>query len=43
MPRKPKPPAKAITTPELNVPQELLDQLVKGPMPRGTWSRCSVR
>jgi putative transposase len=35
MPRKPKPPAKAITTPELNVPQELLDQLVKGPMTQG--------
>lgn len=32
MPRKPKPPAKAIITPEFNVPQELLDQLVKGPM-----------
>ena len=32
MPRKTKPPAKAVTTPELNVPQELLDQLVKGPM-----------
>ena len=35
MPRKPKPPTKAITTPELNVPQELLDQLVKGPMTQG--------
>ena len=35
MPRKPKPPAKAITTPELNAPQELLDQLVKGPMTQG--------
>ena len=35
MPRKPKPPVKAITTPELNVPQELLDQLVKGPMTQG--------
>jgi putative transposase len=35
MPRKPKPPAKAITTPELNVSQELLDQLVKGPMTQG--------
>ena len=35
MPRKPKPPAKAITTPELDVPQELLDQLVKGPMTQG--------
>ena len=35
MPRKPKPPAKAVTTPELNVPQELLDQLVKGPMTQG--------
>jgi putative transposase len=35
MPRRPKPPAKAITTPELNVPKELLDQLVKGPMTQG--------
>jgi hypothetical protein len=35
MPRKPKPPAKAVTTPELNVPRELLDQLVKGPMTQG--------
>ena len=35
MPRKPKPPAKAIITPELKVPQELLDQLVKGPMTQG--------
>ena len=35
MPRKTKPPAKAVTTPELNVPQELLDQLVKGPMTQG--------
>jgi putative transposase len=35
MPRKPKPPAKAVTTAELNVPTELLDQLVKGPMTQG--------
>jgi putative transposase len=35
MPRRPKPPAKVITTPELNVPKELLDQLVKGPMTQG--------
>jgi len=35
MPRRPKPPAKAINTPELNVPKELLDQLVKGPMTQG--------
>ena len=35
MPRKPKPPAKAVTTPELTVPRELLDQLVKGPMNQG--------
>jgi putative transposase len=35
MPRKPKPPAKAVTTAELNVPKELLDQLVKGPMTQG--------
>jgi putative transposase len=35
MPRKPKPPAKALSTPELNVPKELLDQLVKGPMTQG--------
>jgi putative transposase len=32
MPRRSKPPAKALSTPELNVPKELLDQLVKGPM-----------
>src|SRR6185312_10075180 len=35
MPRKPKPPAKAVTTAELNVPKELLDQLVKGLMTQG--------
>jgi putative transposase len=35
MPRQPKPPAKAISTPDLKVPQELLDQLVKGPMTQG--------
>jgi putative transposase len=35
MPRKPKPPAKALPTPELSVPKELLDQLVKGPMTQG--------
>ena len=35
MPRKPKPPANAVTTPELTVPRELLDQLVKGPMNQG--------
>src|SRR3954453_3873148 len=35
MPRRPKPPAKALNTPELNVPKELLDQLVKGPMTQG--------
>jgi hypothetical protein len=32
MPRKTKPPAKAISTPKLDVSQELLDHLVKGPM-----------
>ena len=32
MPNKRKPSAKAVSTPELNVPKELLDQLVKGPM-----------
>ena len=32
MPIKRKPSTKAATTPELNVPKELLDQLVKGPM-----------
>jgi transposase-like protein len=35
MPRRPKPPAKVVTTPELNVPKELLDQLVKAPMTQG--------
>ena len=35
MPRRSKPPAKAVNTPELNVPKELLDQLVKGPMTQG--------
>ena len=35
MPRRSKPPAKAVRTPELNVPKELLDQLVKGPMTQG--------
>src|SRR3982751_566631 len=35
MPRRPKPPAKAVATPELEVPKELLDQLVKGPMTQG--------
>lgn len=35
MPRRPKPPAKVVTTPELNVPKELLDHLVKGPMTQG--------
>ena len=35
MPRRPKPPAKAVTTPELEVPKALLDQLVKGPMTQG--------
>src|SRR5689334_20759127 len=35
MPRRPKPPAKVVKTPELNVPKELLDQLVKGPMTQG--------
>jgi len=35
MPRRPKPPAKVVKTPALNVPKELLDQLVKGPMTQG--------
>jgi putative transposase len=35
MPKRSKPPVKAVTTPELNVPKELLDQLVKGPMTQG--------
>ena len=35
MPRRSKPLAKAVNTPELNVPKELLDQLVKGPMTQG--------
>lgn len=32
MPNKREPSAKTVSTPELNVPKELLDQLVKGPM-----------
>jgi transposase-like protein len=32
MPNKRKPSIKTVSTPELNVPKELLDQLVKGPM-----------
>ena len=32
MPRKPKPPGQGAPTTELQVPEELLDQLVKGPM-----------
>jgi putative transposase len=35
MPRRPKPPAKAVSTPELEVPKELLDELVKGPTTQG--------
>ncbi len=35
MPKKPKPPAKAAVTPELNVSKELVDQLVSGPMTQG--------
>jgi putative transposase len=35
MPKKPKPSTKAVVTPELNVPKELLDQLVSGPMTQG--------
>lgn len=35
MPKKAKPPTKAVITPELNVPKELLDQLVSGPMTQG--------
>jgi transposase-like protein len=35
MPRRSKPPAKAVNTAEINVPKELLDQLVKGPMTQG--------
>ncbi len=35
MPRIPKPHSNAVTTPELNVPPELLDQLVKGLMTQG--------
>jgi len=35
MPSKRKPSVKAVSTPELNVPKELLDQLVKGPMNQG--------
>ena len=35
MPKRSKPPAKAVTTPELTVPKELLDHLVKGPMTQG--------
>ena len=35
MPRRPKPTARAILTLEFNVPQEPLDQLVKGPMTQG--------
>jgi putative transposase len=35
MPKKPKPTIKAASTPELNVPKELLDQLVSGPMTQG--------
>jgi hypothetical protein len=31
-PKKPAPPA---STPELNIPKELLDQLVSGPMTQG--------
>jgi len=45
MPRRPKPPAKVATTPELNVPKELLDQLVKGPMTQGDLESmfCSLK
>jgi putative transposase len=32
MPIKRKPPTKMVSTPELNVPKELLDRLMKGPM-----------
>jgi hypothetical protein len=32
MPRKPKPPGQGAPTADLQVPEELLDQLVKGPM-----------
>jgi transposase-like protein len=35
MPKKPKSSTKAVVTPELNVPKELLDQLVSGPMTQG--------
>ena len=35
MPKRSKPRVKAVPTPELNVPKELLDQLVKGPMTQG--------
>jgi putative transposase len=35
MPRKPQPPAKAISTPDLKVPQEMLEQVVKGPTTQG--------
>src|SRR4029453_5572315 len=35
MPRRHKPPAQAVTPSELEVPKELLDQLVKGPMSQG--------
>jgi hypothetical protein len=35
MPKKLKPLTKAVSTPELNVPKELLGQLVRGPMAQG--------
>jgi putative transposase len=35
MPKKLKPSTKVVTSPELNVPKELLDQLVSGPMTQG--------
>jgi len=35
MPRRSKPPREAGSKPEITVPQELLDQLVKGPMTQG--------
>jgi hypothetical protein len=35
MPRRPMPPTKVVTTAELSLPKEPLDQLVKGPMTQG--------
>jgi transposase-like protein len=35
MPRRRKPPTEAASRPDVNVPKELLDQLVKGPMTQG--------